>query len=207
MTLYRGVLDFARSVPDRDIAMIAPVAALVADHDLHPALVDVLAEAALEIHSQDDLFAEPREFPAAAHPQIPTIRGAREYLQHGPSYLQRRLPIWAASLVERSILILIPLLTLVLPLTRALPRVIEWHIRSRAFRWYRELRAIEREAAQLTPIDTAMRCRFLARRFRAACCSPGLILGLGAAEARDRSSPPPAPWRAARLRPAQRRHV
>ena len=153
--LYRGVLDFARNVPDRDITMIAPVAALVADHDLHPALVDVLAEAALEIHSQGDLFAEPREFPAAAHPQIPTIRGAREYLEHGPSFLQRRLPMWAVSLIERSIIVLIPLLALVLPLTRVLPRAIDWHIRSRAFRWYRELRAIEREAAKLTAVDTA----------------------------------------------------
>ena len=116
----------------------------------------MLAEAALEIHSQGDLFAEPREFPTAAHPQIPTIRGAREYLEHGPSFLQRWLPIWAASLVERSIVVLIPLLTLLLPLARVLPRVIDWHIRSRAFRWYRELRAIERDAAKLTPGDTAM---------------------------------------------------
>ena len=156
VTLYRGVLDFARGVPDRDITMIAPVAALVADHDLHPALVDALAGAALEIHSQGDLFAEPREFPTAAHPQIPTIRGAREYLEHGPSFLQRWLPIWAASLVERSIVIVIPLLTLLLPLARILPRVIDWRIRSRAFRWYRELRAIERDAAKLMPADTAM---------------------------------------------------
>ena len=133
VTLYRGVLDFARNVPDRDITMIAPVAALVADHDLHPALVDVLAQAALEIHSQGDLFAEPREFPIATHPQIPTIEGAREYLEHGPSFLQRWLPIWAASLVERSLVILIPLLTLLLPLARLLPRVIDWRIRSRAF--------------------------------------------------------------------------
>ncbi len=65
------MLDFARNVPDRDITMIAPVAALVAGHDLHPALVDVLAQAALDIHSQGDLFAEPREFPTATHPQIP----------------------------------------------------------------------------------------------------------------------------------------
>jgi hypothetical protein len=42
----------ARNVPDRDTTMIAPVAALVADHDLHPALVAVLAQAALDIHSQ-----------------------------------------------------------------------------------------------------------------------------------------------------------
>ena len=42
-----------------------------------------------------------------------------------------------------------------LPLTRVLPRAIDWHIRSRAFRWYRELRAIEREAAKLTAVDTA----------------------------------------------------
>ena len=156
VTLYRGVLDFARNVPDRDITMIAPVAALVADADLHPALVDVLAQAALDIHSQGDLFAEPREFPTAAHPQIPTIQGARQYLEHGPSFLQRWLPIWAASLAERSIVILIPLLTLLLPLARVLPRVIDWHIRSRAFRWYRELRDIERDAAKLTPDDVEL---------------------------------------------------
>ncbi len=156
VTLYRGVLDFARGVPDRDITMIAPVAALVADRDLHPALVDVLAQAALEIHSQGDLFAEPREFPTATHPQIPTIEGARQYLEHGPSFLQRWLPFWAVSLVERSTVILIPLLTLLLPVARILPRVIDWRIRARAFRWYRELRAIERDAAKLTPADVVL---------------------------------------------------
>ena len=34
--------------------------------------------------------------------------------------------------------------------------MIDWRIRSRAFRWYRELRAIERDAAKLMPADTAM---------------------------------------------------
>ena len=156
VTLFQGVLDFARNVPDRDITMIAPVAALVARHDLHPALVDVLAQAALDIHSQGDLFAEPREFPTATHPQIPTIRGAREYLEHGPSFFQRWLPIWAASLAERTLVVLIPLLTVLLPLARVLPRVIDWRIRARVFRWYRELRAIDREATKLKSADTAM---------------------------------------------------
>lgn len=155
VTLHRGVLDFARGVPDRDVTMIAPVAALVADRDLHPALVAVLAEAALEVHGQGDLFAQPREFPTATHPQIPTIAGARQYLEHGPSFLQRWLPIWAASLVERSLVVLIPILTLLLPLARILPRVIDWRIRARTFRWYRELRAIERDVARLAPADTA----------------------------------------------------
>lgn len=163
VTLYRGVLDFGRGVPDRDITMIAPVAALVARADLHPALVDALAAAALEIHSPGDLFAEPRAFPTATHPQIPTIRGARAYLEHGPSFLQRWLPIWAASLAERSLVVLIPLLTLLLPLVRALPRLIDWRIRSRAYRWYRELRAIEREAGRLEPGDTARRADLLRR--------------------------------------------
>lgn len=157
VTLFRGVLDFARGLPDRDVTMIAPVAALVAKRDLHPALVDALAGAALEIHSQGDLFAEPRAFPTATHPQIPTIRGAREYLEHGPPFLQRWLPIWAASMAERSLIVLVPLLTLLLPLVRALPGIIDWRIRSRAFRWYRELRAIERDADGLDPADAALR--------------------------------------------------
>ena len=166
VVLHRGVLDFAANVPDQQVNMIAPVAALVAKRDLHPALVHALAAAALEVHGQGDLFAQPREFPIATHPQIPTIRGAREFLEHGPSLLQRWLPIWAASLVERSLLVLVPLLTLLLPLVRILPGVIDWRIRSRAFRWYRELRAIERDADGLRPGDTAL-SRALQRRLDA----------------------------------------
>ena len=45
---------------------------------------------------------------------------------------------------------------MLLPLARVLPRVIDWRIRARVFRWYRELRAIEREATKLKPADTAM---------------------------------------------------
>lgn len=60
-------------------------------------------------------------------------------------------------MAERSLIVLVPLLTLLLPLVRALPGIIDWRIRSRAFRWYRELRAIERDADGLDPADAALR--------------------------------------------------
>lgn len=147
LPLHEGVLDFARDIPEHDIWMVAPLAALVARRDdFHPALVDLFLEAALEIHGGGDLFSPPRSFPTAQHPEIPTIRGARRYLEQGPGFLRRYLPFWAATLLERSLIVLIPLLTLLLPFLRILPPAIDWRIRSRAFRWYRELRAIEHEA-------------------------------------------------------------
>lgn len=151
LPLYEGVLDFARNVPEHDTLMVAPIAALVARRDdFHPALVDLFLEAALEIHGGGDLLSPPRTFPIATHPEIPTIQGARRYLDQGPGLLRRYLPFWAATWLERSMVVLIPLLTLLLPFLRILPPAIDWRIRSRAFRWYRELREIEHDATHAT---------------------------------------------------------
>lgn len=42
IVLPEGVLDMAQNIPDRNIHFIAPAATLVANDDLHPALIDLL---------------------------------------------------------------------------------------------------------------------------------------------------------------------
>ena len=64
-------------------------------------------------------------------------------IRNGPPFLQRYLPFWLANLVERMWLAMGLILALALPLSRVVPPLYTFRIRSRVFRWYAELRSIE----------------------------------------------------------------
>ncbi|OUW77515.1 MAG: hypothetical protein CBD74_12200, partial [Saprospirales bacterium TMED214] len=53
------------------------------------------------------------------------------------------LPFWIASFLDRSAILLLPALTLLLPLFKAAPPLYRWRIRSRIYRWYTLLREME----------------------------------------------------------------
>jgi hypothetical protein len=55
------------------------------------------------------------------------------------------MPFWAATLVDRIIVLLVPLLVVLLPVARFAPAVYYWRIRSRIYRWYGELKFLELE--------------------------------------------------------------
>ena len=57
--------------------------------------------------------------------------------------LQRYLPFWLANLIERMWVVLVSIVAVLIPLTRVVPPLYEFRIRSRVFRWYRQLREIE----------------------------------------------------------------
>ena len=68
---------------------------------------------------------------------------ARRYYQAGVPFLQRYLPFWAANLVDRLWVILVPIIAVVVPLARIVPALYRWRVRSRVFRWYARLKQIE----------------------------------------------------------------
>lgn len=70
-------------------------------------------------------------------------REAARTISSGPSFLQRWLPFWLANLVERMWLALGIIVAVLLPLSRIVPPVYQFRIRSRVFRWYGQLRDIE----------------------------------------------------------------
>jgi hypothetical protein len=57
----------------------------------------------------------------------------------------RVLPLWLAGLMERILILLIPLLVVVFPLVRFLPAVYQYMVEHRIYRLYGELRALEAE--------------------------------------------------------------
>ena len=143
VVLPRGLLDFARDLPGQDVVLLAITSNLMARDTLHPALAYLLLRAASEIHGGNGMLEHPGEFPAPRVSGFPLAEEARRYYQSGVPLLQRYLPFWAANLVDRLWVMLVPILGVLLPLGRLLPSIYLWRIRSRITRWYASLKEIE----------------------------------------------------------------
>jgi hypothetical protein len=70
------------------------------------------------------------------------------FYRSGLPFLYRHLPFWAASQASRAALLLIPVLGLALPLLKIAPPLYHWRMRSRIYRWYRDLMALEADLLQ-----------------------------------------------------------
>ncbi len=148
VVLPRGGIDLVADIPPRNVHLIATTANLVVRDDLHPAIVNLLALAAREVHGGSGLFNAKDKFPATKDVDFPMNDDAERFYKSGPPFLQRYLPFWAANFVDRMIVFLVPLIALVLPLARVLPALYQWRIRSRIYRNYGELKFLEAEIAQ-----------------------------------------------------------
>ncbi len=143
--LPQGVFDFINKVPARDVTLVSPTANLLAKRDLHPALAYLLMRAATRIHGGSALLNKAGEFPAPLDADFPMSEEAARYYKSGPPFLQRYLPYWAAVLVDRLWIALLPLIAVILPLVRLLPPAYRWRVRSRIYRRYAQLKEVELE--------------------------------------------------------------
>ncbi len=98
VVMPRGIVDLARDTPPRNVSLIAPTSTLVAREGTHSALLNLLVQAAAEIHGAPDWFARSREFPSSRSVDFPLAEEARRFYQSGPPFLQRYLPFWLAKL-------------------------------------------------------------------------------------------------------------
>ncbi|MET0046582.1 MAG: TAXI family TRAP transporter solute-binding subunit [Sedimenticola sp.] len=157
VVLPEGVINLEHNLPRRETRLLAASANLVAHKDLHPALVDLLLQAASEVHGEGGWFEEQGQFPAAQFLAFPLSKEAKRFYKFGPPLLQRYLPFWAATLVDRLKVMLLPLVALMIPLFKVMPPIYRWRIRSRIYRWYREVLAIDRRSdLPGADIDVAM---------------------------------------------------
>lgn len=148
LVLPEGAVDLDHNLPGRQIQLLAPTAGLIAGKDLHPAVSDLLLQAAEQIHGDGGWFEESNQFPSKAYTMLPLSKEAERYYKYGPPLLQRYLPFWAASLVDRLKVMLLPLIVLLLPLFKIMPPIYTWRMRSRIYRWYQELERIDLEQNQ-----------------------------------------------------------
>ena len=143
VTVPAGLLDLADNLPPENSALVAPAAMLVVRPNLHPAVATVLLEAARRVHADGDALAAPREFPSSQYVDLPLSDEAERYYRYGPPLLQRLLPYWLATFVDRIKFLALPLLMLVMPFIRATPPLLRWRTRRKVYRWYGRLRELD----------------------------------------------------------------
>jgi TRAP-type uncharacterized transport system substrate-binding protein len=141
-----GAVDLVRDLPPKATTLLALKASLLASEDIHPVLVDLLLDAAREVHSGGNLVRRPGEFPAADAAEYPMSDEAERYYKTGPSFLRAYLPYWSVVWIQRLLFLGLPLLVVGIPLIRTIPEVYGWLVRRRVYRWYGELSFIERAA-------------------------------------------------------------
>lgn len=148
LTLPRGVVDLARDVPPADMHLLAPTATLAARPGMHPALAQLFVQAALQVHGDAGWFQRKGEFPNRVDGVRSLNPEAERFYRNGPPLLQRHLPFWFANLIDRMGVAMVSIIAILIPLSRVVPPLYAFRIRSRIFHWYEQLRVIERGAGR-----------------------------------------------------------
>jgi TRAP-type uncharacterized transport system substrate-binding protein len=146
--LPRGILDPSKRLPASDVNLLSPKVDLIVQKDMHPALVYLFLKASFEIHGNAGWVHKTGEFPSLNKQDFPISEQAQRFHKAGGSLLYDYLPFWAATFVDRTILLLIPLGVVIIPLVGILPWIYTWRNRSRYYRQYRELRDIEKKITE-----------------------------------------------------------
>lgn len=159
VSLPRGIVSIDRDIPLRNHPLIATTTSLVVRDGTHPALVQLMVQAAQKIHGGPGWFRRSGEFPTPRGAELPIAKEAARFYADGEPFLQRYLPWWVANLLDRMWLALAAIVAVLLPLSRVVPPIYEFRVRSRVFRWYAQLRAIEDELIGPPPPEAKYRLR------------------------------------------------
>ncbi|HEX5209657.1 MAG TPA: TAXI family TRAP transporter solute-binding subunit [Steroidobacteraceae bacterium] len=153
LAIPAGTFDLGANLPRRPLTLLAPAVELIAHSDLHPALCDLLIQAAQQVHGRPTRLQHAREFPNTYTYTFPLDSEAASYYKSGGgSVAYRYLPFRLASLVTRIAAVLVPIIVILIPGLRYLPNLYAWRVNSRIHRRYGELMALERESlGTLTP--------------------------------------------------------
>lgn len=143
LELPEGVIDFGKNIPDQNITLMGPMVELIATENLHPALSDMILDAAMEIHGAAGIFKKRGEFPVAVENRIKLSDDATRFYKSGKTFLYRYLPFWLASLVSRFLVAFLPMLLIMIPTVRSIPAIFKWVGQARIRRRYRALLKVE----------------------------------------------------------------
>jgi TRAP-type uncharacterized transport system substrate-binding protein len=111
-----GMLDIASNIPREDKLLVGVTATLAVRSGIHPDHVRLLLNAVDRVHHDGGLLERRGQFPSAANLELPLNEQAARYLRTGPSWLERSFPFWVAGLLDRLVLVILPVVTLMFPL-------------------------------------------------------------------------------------------
>ena len=143
LVLPRRVIDYELKIPPTDIVLIGTTNVVLVRKELHPAIIDLLTQAIVEVHSAPGVFQRVNEFPTLADPEYTVADEARDLLKNGPS--AQYLPFWVTNYVKRAVAVFVTVIAIVLPLFSYGPKIYRWFVEYRLLTLYKRLRDIERQ--------------------------------------------------------------
>ncbi len=164
VVMNQGSIEFVPEIPSADITLLATTTALVVRSDLHSALASVLTDAVIhnpkagfDKTGEPVLFHRAGQFPTPSDPEYEMSPDARAIHKTGelpfllrglaPATARLGIPFWPAALANahgaQFILLLIPILSILIPLIKMLPVLYNWSMRRRLLYWYGELKQLE----------------------------------------------------------------
>ncbi|MGA2554286.1 MAG: C4-dicarboxylate ABC transporter substrate-binding protein, partial [Smithella sp.] len=146
LTIPQGAMDFGKNIPAHDVVLVSPTVELIARNNLHPALSDLLLAAATKIHGRSALFQNRDEFPALLENEYRISDDAKRFYKSGKSFFYRYLPFWLASLLNRILVVFVPLIIILIPGLKSIPALFRLRMKLRINKWYRLLLLIEHDS-------------------------------------------------------------
>jgi TRAP-type uncharacterized transport system substrate-binding protein len=140
-------IDLALEQPRSELLTIATTAYLATNKKLDAALQYLLLSIIDEVHHDPTLISDENEFPSDKDVDLPLSKDADIYYTKGKPFLQQYLPFQMASLFERLIKVLLPLLLLCAPIFAYAPAAYDWHFRQKLSKRYKSLVEIEEQLA------------------------------------------------------------
>ncbi len=142
LVLPRRVIDYELKIPPTDVVLIGTTNAVLVRKELHPAIIDLLTQAMVQVHSAPGVFQRTNEFPTLVDPEYTVAEEARDLLKNGPPV--QYLPFWVTNYIKRAVAVFVTVVAIVFPLLGYGPRIYRWFVEYRLRTLYRRLRDIER---------------------------------------------------------------
>ena len=164
IVMHEGAVEFAPPLPTANITLLTTQAAFVVHKDTHPAITAVLTnliqtnpKTGFDKDGEPILFYKSGEFPNGKDPEFGVPPESAHSYRSGEmpvllrtiAPINRRLgiPFSISAFVyqhgTQMLLLLIPILSILLPLIRFLPMIYAWNIKRRLIFWYEKLKALE----------------------------------------------------------------
>lgn len=150
LTLHEGSVDLYSNIPSLQIELLSTTQNLVSNGNISNELIRILLKKVVEVHSQKSFFQNGESFPNLNNLDSTINSEAELYIQNGDSWLEEIFPYWIASNIDRLKILIIPLLWLFIPLSKSIVPLYIFTIRSKIFKWYKQLHGIELRLENIT---------------------------------------------------------
>lgn len=142
-TLYEGTIDLYKNLPYEDINLLMTSANLIVRDDFSDELIRLILKEIKPLHNKKALFEADNQFPNINNISAEINENAQRYFTYGDTWLEKLFPYWIASNIDRLKILLIPLITLMLPLSKGFFPLYRWSIRSKIYKWYKQIQKID----------------------------------------------------------------